>query len=690
MMFKTIANVSLFLVLIFAWLGGFSNPVNAQGPENTLVVVNKDSQDSLAVANHYIHLRKIPAVNVVYLNSTTTDKKLGKESSDSKSFKREILDPLLKAMRDRGIENQIDCVAYSAGFPTRFNFFPEVKTYLANTNKTFQRALHAPWTSITSLTYFHLNAFSRSPNFLELDANHYANPHATKILANPFTGKDATKFDTAIENMKAADYDQAKEELIALGRVHRQQIPVLYNLAKCFAAKRERKKSLTLLQGVKDLGFSSKSLLANDKGFANIRSLPEFQDITSSMEDLPDWVTPTRSFSGQYFWAKNGWPSGNNSQGERYLLSSVLAVTGKNQSSLAASIARLESSAGVDGTAPSGNVYFADHADVRSKTRKGQFRFAIAELKSLGRSASIGSKIYPVNDQRVIGATLGSGAPKWNKSNSRFLSGAICDNLTSYGAWWQQTQQTQITEWLDAGAAGASGTVCEPRAFAAKFPSTRWHAHYARGSTLAESFFQSVSGPFQLLLVGDPLCCPFGKFPQFEVKGLEEGATVTKNFVLQVDHAAAAPQVKHYEVYYDGVLLGKVSDSNQISVAIDAMNDGYHEMRVVGVTRGPIENRTPKIIGFQVDRKGQHVNFKVDKSQCTFGSGFVATATSTTGKHIKIRQNSRTIATMANGGSVRISSTKLGLGKSQLRADVELENGSLVRSVPIKIEVTSN
>ena len=109
------------------------------------------------------------------------------------------------------------------------------------------------------------------------------------------------------------------------------------------------------------------------------------------MENLPDGLTTTRSFSGQNYWAKNGWANGTQDQGERYLLSSLLAVTGKNQSTLKASLDRLKSSVAADGTAPKGNVYFADHNDPRSRTRKNQFSFAAVELKSLGRSASIGS-----------------------------------------------------------------------------------------------------------------------------------------------------------------------------------------------------------------------------------------------------------------------------------------------------------
>ena len=82
------------------------------------------------------------------------------------------------------------------------------------------------------------------------------------------------------------------------------------------------------------------------------------------------------------------------------------------------------------------------------------------------------------------------------------------------------------------GAAGASGTVVEPFAVAQKFPTARIFSHYVRGCNLAEAFYQSVSGPFQLLIVGDPLCQPWARFPRFTVGGLSSGDTVEANLDL--------------------------------------------------------------------------------------------------------------------------------------------------------------
>ena len=45
-----------------------------------------------------------------------------------------------------------------------------------------------------------------------------------------------------------------------------------------------------------------------------------------------------------------------------------------------------------------------------------------------------------------------------------------------------------------------------------KFPLPFIHDHYAQGCSLAEAFYQSVWGPYQLLILGDPLTRPFAHF----------------------------------------------------------------------------------------------------------------------------------------------------------------------------------
>ena len=509
-----------------------------------------------------------------------------------------------------------------------------------------------------------------------------------KVLANPFSGADATKYSTAIRQTNSGDYQAAIKSLTELTKKHPQQTSVIYSLARCLALNGQKDKAIAALQRVKSLGFAHRSVITKDAAFIALKSNPAFKQIVNQMEDLPDGLTTTRSFSGQNYWAKNGWANGTQDQGERYLLSSVLAVTGKNQSTLQASLDRLKSSVAADGTAPKGNVYFADHKDPRSRTRKNQFSFAAAELKSLGRSASIGSAIYPKNDSRVIGVTMGSAKPKWPASKSEFLPGAICDNFTSYGAWWEKTGQTQISEFLDAGAAGASGTIYEPYTIAAKIPTARWHAHYARGTTLAESYYQSVTGPFQLLLVGDPLCCPFGKFPEFKITGLKDKDTVTKDFVLKFEPQAGSPSIKHFELFYDDIFLSRVT-SNKIKIAIDDISAGYHEIRIVGVSDAPIVRKRSQKLGFTVNKGDISINLHLENPECILGQVLRAKVDSSTDGQVLIQQNRRTIASVQSGESFEIPTAVLGAGETTLQAIVVLPENQTIKGEPVSVSLAA-
>ena len=91
------------------------------GPENVMLVVNRRSGSSLAIANHYQQLRQSPDSNVVYLdwygdiNATTID-----------AFRDKILTPILTTIDKRKLSNQIDYIIYSSDFPYAVNFDKEV------------------------------------------------------------------------------------------------------------------------------------------------------------------------------------------------------------------------------------------------------------------------------------------------------------------------------------------------------------------------------------------------------------------------------------------------------------------------------------------------------------------------------------------------------------------------------------
>src|SRR5205814_5123837 len=91
-----------------------------------------------------------------------------------------------------------------------------------------------------------------------------------------------------------------------------------------------------------------------------------------------------------------------------------------------------------------------------------------------------------------------------------FAPGAMADNLTSYGGQlFGNTGQTPALVFLNAGASGTYGTVVEPCAYLEKFPSPQAFFYQSRGFSLAECYYQSITNPYEGILLGEPLSAPF-------------------------------------------------------------------------------------------------------------------------------------------------------------------------------------
>ncbi|HMP75585.1 MAG TPA: TIGR03790 family protein [Kiritimatiellia bacterium] len=121
----------------------------------------------------------------------------------------------------------------------------------------------------------------------------------------------------------------------------------------------------------------------------------------------------------------------------------------------------------------------------------------------------------------------------------QYLPGAYADHLTSYGGILDQTEQMRVYDWLRAGAAGSYGTVVEPCVFLEKFPQPMLYARYERGFSLGEAIYQSVSHPYQGLVVGDPLTAPYARPSVLAFDGMTNGMAVSGVITISVAVAAA-------------------------------------------------------------------------------------------------------------------------------------------------------
>ena len=140
-----------FAVVQMALLFGFAARCSAGlGPENVAVIVNEDSWASKAVANEFIALYDIPPANVIYLKGLPDF-----ERTDIEFLRKQMLPPIIKTLEQRGLAQQIDCIAWSADIP-----------YIVDITKDFASAPSAAVGnagSITGLTYLYQFVFA-DPN----------------------------------------------------------------------------------------------------------------------------------------------------------------------------------------------------------------------------------------------------------------------------------------------------------------------------------------------------------------------------------------------------------------------------------------------------------------------------------------------------------------------------------------------
>lgn len=137
-----------------------------------------------------------------------------------------------------------------------------------------------------------------------------------------------------------------------------------------------------------------------------------------------------------------------------------------------------------------------------------------------------------------------------------FVPGAMADSMTSFGGRiFEATGHTPLLAFLAAGASGSYGTVAEPCNYLEKFPSPQAYFYQARGFSLAECYYQSLTNPYQGLLVGEPLAAPFAQPASASWGNLPPGSVLRGITNLQLNASAAdtGHPVQQIDLFIDGL-----------------------------------------------------------------------------------------------------------------------------------------
>jgi uncharacterized protein (TIGR03790 family) len=399
-------------------------------------------------------------------------------------------------------------------------------------------------------------------------------------------------------------------------------------------------------------------------------------------------ATESRGFHSRYAWERDGKRTKDRKAGQTYMLSTVLGVTKGRGNTMAQILTYLERAAKADGTQPRGTFYYMQNNNIRSQTRHNCYATAAAEVIRVGSNAVVSQGVLPSGAPDVLGIMTGYDSFGVASSRMKLLPGAICDNLTSYGGDLRaKAHQVPLSDFLRAGAAGASGTVAEPTSMQAKFPLPSLFIHYASGCSLAESYYQSISGPYQQLIVGDPLCQPFAVIPQVSIEGLQAGAEVKGEISFKVNTTVKPPkQVGVVELFLDGRLVARFAPGRSPQLDTTKLPDGYHEFRLVAVNSDPIESRGRLILPLVINNHGRKLELTSTSPTAKATEMIHISAKQAGAKSIVVRQNRREIARFEGGeGEADVLAATLGRGPVILQAESSGERPAF--SEPLRLEI---
>ena len=528
------------------------------------------------------------------------------ETVDVETFRERLLKPTLETLDRRGLASQIDCVVYSADIPYAVRVNADI-----GDRKLPQ--MITPTASVNGLTYLYPLVLAKNPEYLGLGVNFYARLQTRTWSEGdkPWSDEQRARYRDALKQLADKDYATAAKTLVELSEARPKMPHLWYNLACALARQDKADEAMQALTQAVSVGWSDATHIMDDDDLTTLRQREDFQKLVKALQAKPLELRPTVGFRGVVGWDPNGQPVPPD-RGLRYLLSTMLSVTSGRGLSVREAIEHLRRSAAADSTFPSGSVYLMDNSDIRSQTRRPMFEPTVQLLQGQGVRAEVVQGSLPQAREDVMGLVAGSAGFDWTSSKSRILPGAICEHLTSFGGvMLENAGQTPLTEFLRHGAALSSGTVTEPYAIAAKFPLPLLHVYYAQGCSAAEAFYQSLSGPYQLLIVGDPLCAPWARRPVVKLPKLPSPLKGTVEFQPSAE-APEGKSIARYELFVDGVRRAACRDGEKLQLDSTTLPDGPHEFRLVAVVADAIQTQGRATWSGAVDNHGRVVQLALD------------------------------------------------------------------------------
>jgi hypothetical protein len=644
-------------------------------PESVALVVNADSWASLTVANEYAALRHIPARNVILLHGLTAP-----DSTDINRFRTEILGPVLHELDVRGLRPQIDCITYSIDIPSAVDVSADMA------GRSFGQTI-TPVASTNSLTYLHEWVMKKDADYLRLDINRYSRRTLPLVDGAPLSPQEREAYQAAMKMYDQKQYGAAAEAIATLVKTARNDGGVYYNLACCQALAGKADDAMKSLLEAAERGWRNSGQTESDADLVSLRDRAEFKSLIAKMKATRVQVQDTIGFSAQAAWTEKGEIADNGRDpGPHYMLSTMLGVNTGRANSVDEVRTCLKRASIADGTWPRGTIYIERNGDIRSATRAWAFADLVDQLKQAGVNCVLEDGVLPTNRADVAGAVVGIAEFDWNASKSKVIAGAICEHLTSCGGMMgERDGQTPCTEFIRAGAAGSSGAVTEPYALQEKFPSPFMHLHYVKGSTLVEAFYQSLEGPYQLLIIGDPMCAPWRAKDSLSIEGVQSRDEVKGSITLK----AKAANAGGFALFVDG-LRTEQAGAPAFTLDTTRFADGEHTISIVATLNDQPKTCVRRDVVVSFANHGQGVTIaKKPAPKAAWGQKIAIELSCEGATSIEVLHFDRAIAKQ-NGAkaTIEIDTTGLGMGRVELRPVGVMSDGTRVRGAAIRCEIT--
>ncbi len=164
-----------------------------------------------------------------------------------------------------------------------------------------------------------------------------------------------------------------------------------------------------------------------------------------------------------------------------------------------------------------------------------------------------------------------------------FAPGAMADNLTSFGGYlFENSGHTDALDFLNSGATASYGTIIEPCAYLAKFPNAQNFFYQARGFSIAESYYLSITNPYQGVMIGEPLTAPFARPGSGAWIAPPSNAVLSGTTNLTVQFAAADPwrPLQQVDLFLDGIYVQTLTNiaplrNNVLYVTLNGFQTSY-------------------------------------------------------------------------------------------------------------------